>query len=73
MPLAQIWLNPMFGETGFVGDPNVDCDRVPLQLPPRISVVDDSVPTISAGGVTLAVGGASAFVDYLSVLPPSEF
>ena len=68
----QVWLNPMFGETGFVGDPDTDCARVPLQLPPRIAIIDDSSPPVPAGCVTVAAGGAGVLADYVSALPPGE-
>lgn len=70
--LCQVWLNPMFRETGFVGDPYSDCVREPLRLPPRIAVIDGASPPMPAGGVVVAAGGAGVLVDYVSALPPGE-
>lgn len=70
--VINVWLNPMFGETGFVGNPNTDSARTPWSLPPRISVVDVTSPTLPAGGVAISAGGAAVFVDYASVLQPDE-
>jgi hypothetical protein len=66
----DVWLNPMFHETGFVGDPNVDSGQTPMRLPARISFVDDSSPGFPAGGVAVAAGGSAVQIDYVAVLPP---
>jgi len=65
----SVWLNPMFPETGFTGDPYADAAREPLPLPPRVSVVDWA--PLPAGGFAVSAGGGAANVDYASLLPLS--
>ncbi len=65
-----VFFNPMFGETGFVGNAS-DALRTPHPLPPRIAVHDPVA--LPPGGLLLAAGGAAALVDYVSALPSSVF
>jgi len=62
----SVWFNPMFKETGFVGNSS-DAARTPRQLPPRMTVVDPSY--LPAGEMYMAAGGRGSQVDYASVLP----
>jgi len=62
----NVWFNPMFKETGFVGNSS-DAGRTPQQLPPRLTVFD-SAP-LPVGEMYLTAGGRDSKVDYASVLP----
>ena len=66
----RVWFNPMFPETGFVGNAS-DATRVPLPLPPRLSLTDAA--PLQAGGMVIAAGGGQARADYASILPVSAF
>ena len=66
----RVWFNPMFPETGFVGNAS-DASRVPLPLPPRLSLADAA--PLPAGGMAIAAGGGKALVDYASILPVAAF
>jgi hypothetical protein len=66
----SVFFNPMFGETGFVGDAS-DAYRLPLPLPPRLALQDAAA--LPPGGLLLAAGGGDANVDYVSALPPNVF
>ena len=67
---VRVWFNPMFPETGFVSNSS-DAGRVPLPLPPRLSLVDPA--PLPPGGMLLAAGGSRALVDYASILPVAAF
>jgi len=67
---VRVWFNPMFPETGFIGNAS-DATRVPLPLPPRLSLTDAA--PLPPGGLALAAGGGQARVDYASVLPVAAF
>jgi hypothetical protein len=69
----RVFFNPMFPETGFVGNATADAWRVPLPLPPRIDVVDRSGPPLPPGGMAISAGNLQARVDYASALPASVF
>jgi len=66
----RVYFNPMFPETGFVGNAS-DATRVPLPLPPRLSLVDAA--PLPPGGMALAAGAGQARVDYASILPVAAF
>jgi hypothetical protein len=62
----SVFFNPMFPETGFVGNSS-DALRQPAPLPPRLVVLD---PTpLPLGGLMVLAGGAEARLDYVSALP----
>ena len=67
----RVWFNPMFPETGFVGDGVADAARVPKPLPPRIDVVDPRAMTapVPAGGFAVSAGESPVMLDYASALP----
>ena len=67
----RVWFNPMFPETGFVGDGVADAARVPKPLPPRIDVVDPHAATVPvpAGGFAVSAGESPVLLDYASALP----
>ena len=69
----RVWFNPMYPETGFVGDGATDAARVPRPLPTRIDVTDPRAATAPkpAGGFTVSAGGSSVLLDYASALPAS--
>jgi hypothetical protein len=62
----SVWFNPMFPETGFVGDSS-DAGRTPKPLPARIVVADPS--PLPSGEMVLTAGGRDSMVDYASALP----
>jgi hypothetical protein len=62
----SVWFNPMFPETGFVGNSS-DAFRVPKPLPARI-VVTDPAP-LPPGELVLTAGHRDSMVDYVSALP----
>merc|ERR1711920_774033 len=64
----SVWFNPMFPETGFVGNSS-DAERVPKPLPPRLVLID-SVP-LPPGELALTAGHRDSMVDYVSALPAS--
>lgn len=64
----SVFFNPMFPETGFVGNAS-DAFRAPLPIRPRLSAVD-SAP-LSPGEVAVGAGGGPANIDYISALPLS--
>lgn len=66
----QIFFNPMYPETGFVGDSS-DAFRTPLSFVPRI-LVQDTVP-LPAGSIVVSGGFEIGQVDYVSALPVSVF
>ncbi len=70
---VRVFFNPMFPETGFVGNATADAGRVPLPLPARIDVVDKSGPPLPPGGMVIAAGTYEARVDYAAALPASVF
>ena len=67
---VRVWFNPIYGETGFVGNAS-DATRVPLPLPPRLSLLDSS--PLPPGGLAVGAGAFAARVDYASILPPAAF
>lgn len=69
----SVFFNPMFPETGFVGNGTADAAKVPLPLPPRIAVVDRATPLLAPGGMAVTAGGSAARLDYVSALPASVF
>ena len=64
----SVWFNPMFPETGFVGNAS-DAFRTPKPLPPRL-VVTDPQP-LPPGELVLTAGLRDSMVDYVSALPTS--
>ncbi len=70
---VRVFFNPMFPETGFVGNATADAGRVPLPLPPRIDVVDRSGPPLPPGGMAVTAGTYAARLDYASALPAGVF
>lgn len=64
----SVFFNPMFPETGFVGNAS-DAFRTPLNIAPRLVVLDAN--PLPSGDVGVGAGGMPANVDYLSVLPAS--
>ena len=64
----SVYFNPMFKETGFVGNAS-DAARVPEKLPPRLVACDPSA--LPHGEMYLTAGGRNSQVDYASVLPIS--
>lgn len=64
----SVWFNPMFPETGFVGNAS-DAFRTPKPLPPRL-VVTDPQPR-PPGELVLTAGLRDSMVDYVSALPTS--
>lgn len=67
-PHITVWFNPMFPETGFVGNIS-DAERTPKALPPRISVIDSQ--PLSPGAVIVSAGHRPTRIDYVSALPTS--
>ena len=64
----DVYMNPMFKDTGFVGNSS-DAGRIPHAIMPRISVVDAS--PLPSGNLAIGSTGSSTRVDYISVLPLS--
>ena len=62
----SVWFNPMFPETGFVGNAS-DAARMPKPLPPRIVATDNS--PLGPGELLLSAGGRDTQIDYVSALP----
>ena len=71
---ASVWFNPVYGETGFVGDAS-DATRIPRPLPPRIHAQLPRGASLGAAAdaapVTLRSSTEGTRVDYVSVLPAS--
>lgn len=65
---VTVWFNPMYPETGFVGN-STDSARVPRPLPPRIEVTDPH--PLPAGGLAMLAGVGGMRLDYVSALPIS--
>ena len=63
-----VWFNPMFEDTGFVGN-STDAERIPTPLPPRLSLTH--TPALVPGGVAVVALTNATRVDYISVLPAS--
>jgi hypothetical protein len=63
---VSVWFNPMFPETGFVGDSS-DAGRTPKPLPARIVVVDPY--PLAPGEMVLTARVRDSMVDYALVLP----
>ena len=65
----KVFFNPMYPETGFTGNPDVDATIIPKTIPPRL-VLQDTDP-LPSGGLGIACGGSNLRVDYFSALPSS--
>ena len=64
----SVYFNPMFPETGFVGNSS-DAFRIPVRLAPRLAVQDPS--PLAPGSILVLAGGKEARMDYISALPLS--
>ena len=65
---VKVWLNVMFADCGFKGDPVGDASRVP-HAPAPLLAVEDGAPGLAAGGVVVSAAGAPLRVDYIAALP----